>query len=104
MRRDPKISLSATVPSFCFLRLMQDILVTPFCGVIDAFLECSLEVRHGLGATSEPHPRAKVISTSLTRPTIVTRHTNFQRHPLANLEAGDSITDSHNDSSRLMAQ
>lgn len=45
---------------------MQDILVAPLSGVIDALLERTLEVRHGFGATPEPHPGAKVISTSLT--------------------------------------
>jgi hypothetical protein len=82
---------------------MQDILVAPFCGVVDAFLERPLEVRHRLGATSEPHPRAKVVSTSLTCPTIVTRHTDLQCDSLADLEASDSFTNSHNNTSGLMA-
>jgi hypothetical protein len=45
---------------------MQDILVAPLSGVIDAFLERALEVRYRLGATAESHAGAKVISTSLT--------------------------------------
>ena len=40
--------------------------MAPFGGVVDTFLEGSLKVRHRLGAASEPHARAKVISTSLT--------------------------------------
>jgi hypothetical protein len=74
---------------------MQVILVAPFRGVVDAFLERALEVRHRLGATSEPHLWAKVVSTSLTGPTIVTRHANLQCDALANLEAGDSFANRH---------
>jgi hypothetical protein len=81
---------------------MHDILVAPFCGVIDTFLKRALKMRHRLGATSEPHPGAKVIATSLTCPTVVTRHANLQRHPLANLEACDSVPDGYNDPSGLV--
>jgi hypothetical protein len=56
---------------------MQDILVTPFCGMVDAFLKGSLEVRHGFGATPKPHLGAQVVAASLTRPAVVTRDTNL---------------------------
>lgn len=83
---------------------MHDILVAPFCGMVDAFLERALEVRHRLRATSEPHLRTEVISTSLTCPTVVTRHTNLERHPVTNLEAADSVADGYHHSSGLMPQ
>jgi hypothetical protein len=40
--------------------------VAPFCGMVDAFLKRSLEVRHGFGATPKPHLRAQVIASALT--------------------------------------
>jgi hypothetical protein len=45
---------------------MQDILVAPFRGMVDTLLEGSLEVRHGFGATPEPHLGAQVVTTALT--------------------------------------
>jgi hypothetical protein len=95
---------SLSVLTFLFRRFMQDILMAPLRRVVDAFLEGSLEVRHRLGTTAEPHPRAKVISTSLTRPTIVTRHTNLQCHTVANLEAGYGFSDGNDDTCRLVPQ
>jgi hypothetical protein len=83
---------------------MQVIPVAPFCGVINAFLESPLKVRHGLGATSKPHLRAEVISTSLARSTVVARNTNLQRDSVTDLEAGSSIPHSYNHPSGLMAQ
>lgn len=47
-------------------RFMQDILVAPFCGVVDAILESPLEVRYRLGTAAEPHTRTEVISATLT--------------------------------------
>jgi hypothetical protein len=40
--------------------------VAPFCGMVDAFLEGSLEVRYGFGATPEPHLGAQVVAAALT--------------------------------------
>jgi hypothetical protein len=44
---------------------MQHILVAPFCGMVDALLERSLEMRYGLGTTPEPHLRAQVVAAAL---------------------------------------
>jgi len=76
--------------------------MAPLSRVVDAFLKGSLEVRHRFGATSEPHARAKVISTSLAGPTVVTRYTNFQCDPVANLEPVYGFPDSDDDTCRLM--
>lgn len=86
-----------------FLWFMQDILVAPFSGVIDAFLECTLEMRYRFGATPEPHTRAKVISTSLARPTVVTRDPDLEGDALANLETCDGGTHGNYNPSRLVA-
>lgn len=45
---------------------MQDILVAPFRGMVDAFLESSLEVRNRFGATPESHLRAEIVASALT--------------------------------------
>jgi hypothetical protein len=83
---------------------MQNILVAPLSGVVDAFLERALEVRYRFGATAEPHARAEVISTSLTRPTVVTRHAHLECYALANLEPSDCISNGGDHSRRLVAQ
>lgn len=82
---------------------MQDILVAPFSGVVDALLERTLEVRYRFSATSEPHAGAEVVATSLAGTTIVARHADLQSHALANLEARNSLADRNYNSSRLMA-
>jgi hypothetical protein len=83
---------------------MRDILVAPFRGVVDAFLERALKVRHRLRTTPEPHPTAKVITTSLACPAVVTRHTNFQCYPVANLEACNRIPDSYHNPGALVPE
>lgn len=45
---------------------MQDILVAPFRGMVDAFLKRSLKVRDRFGATPEPHLGAEVVASALT--------------------------------------
>ena len=83
---------------------MQDILVAPLCGVIDALLEGSLEVRHGLCATPKPHARAEVVSPALAGPTVVAGDADLQCDALANLEARHGLANRHDDPGRLVAQ
>lgn len=45
---------------------MQDILVAPFRGVVDAFLERALEVRDRFGATPKPHLGTQIVAPALT--------------------------------------
>jgi hypothetical protein len=45
---------------------MQDILVAPFCGMVDAFLKGSLEMGYRFGATPESHLGAQVVTAALT--------------------------------------
>jgi hypothetical protein len=44
---------------------MQDVLVAPFRGMVDAFLERSLKVRNRFGATPEPHLGTQVVAAAL---------------------------------------
>jgi hypothetical protein len=82
---------------------MHDILVAPFCGMVDALLEGPLEMRHRFGATSKPHLRAEVVASPLARSAVVTRNANLQCYPFANLVTGDILPDGNHNSGRLVA-
>lgn len=83
---------------------MQDILVAPLRWVVYAFLERTLEVRNGFSAAPKSHRRTQVVSSSLTRPAVVARYTDFQCNTLANREALYARPDGHYNASRLMTE
>jgi hypothetical protein len=82
---------------------MHDILVAPFCRMVDTLLQSPLEMRYGFGTTPKPHFGAQVVASPLTRPAVVTGHADFQCNPLANLVTSDILPDGDYDPGRLVA-
>lgn len=78
--------------------------MAPLGRVIDPLLESALVVRHGFCATAEPHFGAEVITAALTRPAVVARYANFERHSVIDSETRYLLANSDNNTSRFMAK
>ena len=82
---------------------MHDILVAPFCRMVDTFLKRPLEMRHRVCATPKPHLRAQVVASPLTSPAAVVRHTDLQSNAVTNLVTGNILADGDHNPGRLVA-
>lgn len=67
--------------------------MAPFGALIDLLLQRSLKVRETLRRAAEPHLFADVIPPRAAELALLARNTDFQRHAIADLEAGDGGAD-----------
>jgi hypothetical protein len=78
--------------------------VTPDGRVIYPLLQSTLKVWNALRAASEAHFLAEIVSTFSAHATLTAWDANLESYPIANCEASNHRTDSHDDAGGLVAQ
>ena len=66
MKREQVVWIRLSAKIYRSGKIMHVILVAPFRGMIDAFLESALEMGNRFSTTPKPHLRAKIVAPPLT--------------------------------------
>lgn len=78
--------------------------MAPRSGMVDAFLQCALEMWKGLCAAPKPHFFAKVITAFTADAALTARDAYFKCYAVTQVEAVDLWPDGNHDTRRLVAQ